>query len=201
MEGGAGNDTFTMRSALDQADSIDGGAGSNDVLNLEGCMVVFNATTITNVEAIHLADNFSYDLTTADGTVAAGETLTIDGGDMGAPTQKLIFHGSAELDGRFEVIDGAGDDILFGGAQDDRFVMGAGGNDAVSAGGGDDVLRFFDGFTSADQVDGEAGHDMLDLAGDYSGANALTFGAPDDDQFRADQPQWRPQLHPRDQRQ
>ena len=55
--------------------------------------------------------------------------------------------------------------------------MGSGGTDTVRAGDGDDGIRFFDDFTSADRVDGGAGQDLLVLTGDYSGANALTFGA------------------------
>jgi Ca2+-binding RTX toxin-like protein len=130
-----------------------------------------------NVEAISLADNYSYNLTTADATVAAGETLTINGNNMSAVTQTLIFDGGAESDGSFYLRDGAGNDVFFGGAQSDYFDMGNGGDDAIRAGDGDDDLDFHSQFTKFDHLDGGAGFDTLDLAGDYSLANAVTFGS------------------------
>src|SRR5262249_20058678 len=80
--GGAGDDTLDLGANLNAADQIDGGSGQ-DVMLLDGdysAGVVFNATTVINVETITLADGHSYALTLDDATNASG--LTVDGGAL-----------------------------------------------------------------------------------------------------------------------
>ncbi len=116
--GGGGSDTFILGAALTAADSIDGGTG-NDVVVLNGDYsgsVVFGAATMTSVETLRLTAGHSYTLTTSNPTVTSGAVLTVDGSALGA-SDTLTFNGSAESDGSFSIVGGAGADTLTGGAQ------------------------------------------------------------------------------------
>ena len=172
---GSGNDRFNMGAALNAGDRLDGGAG-NDVVFLHGdysAGVVFDDQTIQNIETIRLGPGFNYDLTTADGNVAAGETLTINARALGA-LHSLIFDGSAETDGRFVFYAGLGNDTITGGAKNDRFNLETGGNDTVHGGGGNDVFVMGNAFTSGDVIDGGAGNDTVTFNG---GPNRTLFGS------------------------
>jgi RTX calcium-binding nonapeptide repeat (4 copies) len=77
---GGGNDTILMLGAFTAADHLNGEGGS-DVLELEGDYasgVVFQNNTISGIERIRLKEGHDYNLTLADGNVAAGATLNID---------------------------------------------------------------------------------------------------------------------------
>jgi len=83
--GRGGDDLFNMGGALNTADQISGGSGSDTVL-LDGDYswgLFFNATTMLNVETLLLAGGNTYNLTIDDATVAAGATLTIDASALG----------------------------------------------------------------------------------------------------------------------
>lgn len=183
--GGGGNDFFKMGKAFDASDTIDGGAGSNDTLSLDGNYaggnaVVFGATTMTNVEIIALTAGTSYTLTTNDANVGV-TTLTVDGSTLGAG-DVLTFDASADTDSGFDITGGAGDDVLIGGGVVNRFDLSHGGDDTAY---GVDAIGFFltdtfsmgAAFTAADTLDGGGGFDSVTLSGDYTGANAVVFGA------------------------
>ena len=102
-----------------------------------------------------LGAGFNYALTSNDGNVAAGQSLTVDGSALGSGNS-MTFNGAAETDGAFVIKGGAGADTLTGGAGNDTFSMG--GN-----------------LTAADKLNGGGGGDLLTLNGDYSGG--LTLGA------------------------
>jgi Ca2+-binding RTX toxin-like protein len=154
--GGAGNDAFFMGAAMTAADHIDGGTGTNDQVALQGNYtgankLVLGASTITNVEALTFLPGYSYDVTSNDGNVAAGQTLTIYGSTLGA-SDNLTFNGSAETDGKFFMYGGLGADNLTGGAGADAFYFGRGGK-----------------FNPAtDHVDGGPGSDQMALVGSYT---------------------------------
>jgi hypothetical protein len=166
-----GRDGFFFGAALTSADVVDGGAES-DQLGLQGD---YSAGTtlgqITNVETIVLlsgsdtrfgdtANNlYSYNLTSIDANVAAGERLYVDGAQLKAG-ENFTFNGSAETDGRFFFWAGLGTDTLTGGAGNDAFLF-----------RGDGVLA------ASDSINGGAGKDEMGLRGNYAGGNALTFGA------------------------
>jgi Ca2+-binding RTX toxin-like protein len=176
VHGGGGNDRFQMHGALSPGDQIDGGSGS-DVVELNGDYsgahaVVLLDTTLTNIETIVFAGGFSYDLTTADGNVAAGQVLIVDAAALGTG-YSLTFNGAAEKDGRFAIAGGAGDDVLTGGAKNDIFNLTHGGNDIAHGGGGNDTFNLGAAFTSADRINGGAGTDTLNLNGDYSAGVTL----------------------------
>ncbi|HUJ46051.1 MAG TPA: hypothetical protein VLV55_02880, partial [Rhizomicrobium sp.] len=155
VNGGGGNDLFKFGAAFTAADKIDGGTG-NDTVSLKGdysAGVIFNADTMVNVETIKLIGNFSYNLTTNDATVAAGQTLTINARGLGTG-HTLTFDGSNESDGSFTVLDSGGNDVITGGDQRDHINISAGGNDTVHGGGGDDLIYAGTKFTAADHIDG-----------------------------------------------
>jgi VCBS repeat-containing protein len=170
--GGGGNDTFLLGGALQAADAIDGGTGSDSVtLNGDysgGNALTLGASTLTSVEQIRFTPGENYDITTNDGNIAAGAGMAVNATALGAG-DSLIFNGSAETDGSFTFKDGAGNDVLTGGAQRDVFDMAKGGNDHVNGGGGNDVINLDGQFNAGDVIDGGAGSDQVTLFGDYSG--------------------------------
>jgi len=173
--GDSGNDTFQMGANLTAADKIDGGTNS-DIVQLDGdysAGVVFNATTMVNVEFLQLANGHSYNLTTDDATVGNGQILTIQAGGLHAGSN-VVFDGSAETDGKFRITTGGGNDTLKGGANNDRFSSG-GGNDTINGGGGNDKIAMANFLTAADKIDGGSGTDTVTLNGDYSAG--VTFNA------------------------
>ena len=88
--GGAGDDVFNMGASLDAGDRLDGGA-DRDTVMLHGdysAGLVLQDQTIQNIEVVRLGAGFDYNLTLADGNVAAGDKLSI--GD----TYGLIRFGS-----------------------------------------------------------------------------------------------------------
>ncbi len=169
VHGGGGDDIVTVNRTLTAADTIDGGTGS-DQLFLNGNdfgsdALVMSATTLTNISSITLEFGFSYEITTNDATVAAGQTLQVN--VIGGGGAVVIFNGAAETDGHFSMLGGNGDDTLTGGALADSFDMSSGGDDIVAGGGGDDTIAFATAFNILDQVDGGTGSDTLTLNGTY----------------------------------
>ncbi|HEY2069816.1 MAG TPA: calcium-binding protein [Rhizomicrobium sp.] len=177
----AGNDTFSLGHTLDAGDAIDGGDGF-DTLNLRGDYsggVTFGATTVTNIERIALGAGFDYSLTSNDATVAAGATMTVDASALGAG-DALTFNGSAETDGHFDFIAGAGGDTITGGNAGDTFDMRqASGADHFTGGAGDDLILGGANYNNNVVADGGGGHNVLRLDGDYSSTgetdNSLTL--------------------------
>ena len=176
VHGGAGDDTINAGAMLTAADAFDGGSGT-DTLVLKGDYssgVVFNATTLTNVEVIALTAGHDYNLTMNAATVASGQTLTVHAATLLAG-DNVTFNAAAGVAGSSFVFDtGAGDDILTGGAGNDTFRPGAG-NDTIHGGGGDDTINMGANLTAADVIDGGSGTDTILLDGDYSAG--ITFGA------------------------
>ena len=180
----AGADRIYMGDGLDLTDSIDAGDGI-DAVYLSGdysAGLTFNAALTISVENFLAFAGFDYDLTVTDDLRPAGETgifqvmsFTTTGGD-------IVFDASAETDAIWILRGGLSDDTLIGGALGDEIDLsqytGDDGLDAAFGGGGDDVVRFNDGFTRDDQVDGGAGFDVLELVGDLSAGvnfNATTL--------------------------
>jgi len=178
FSGGSGDDNFVMGANLTAADSIDGGTGSDRVA-LAGdysAGLTFGATTVTNVEILTLGPGFSYNLTMNNATVTAGNTLTVQAGQLGAG-DSLTFDASNDTSGgKYVINSGAGNDLLIGGANNDTFRSGTG-NDTIRGNGGKDVINMDGNLTAADQIDGGSGKDTVSVTGDYTGGNAVTFGA------------------------
>ncbi len=174
VNAGDGDDGVFVGAALDAGDRIDGGAGTNDQVGLQGdyaTQLVLGADTIRNVEMLVFlpgsdtrfgasgGQTYSYNIKSNDAMVAAGQQFVIQANTLRVG-EALTFDGSAETDGSFLTYGGLGIDNLTGGAQNDGFYFGQ------------------DRFNATDRVDGGGGSmDQLGLQGDYSGAKAITFGA------------------------
>ncbi|MGH6872933.1 MAG: beta strand repeat-containing protein [Rhizomicrobium sp.] len=168
ISGGAANDVVHATGTLDAGDSLDGGAGSGDKLEVNGLAggdsIVFGATTVVNFESLVLDAGHGYSITTDDATVFAHHTLTVTATALAAG-ENLVFDGSAETDGTFVIHAGAGDDVITGGAKADTIDLSAGGEDTVHAGGGNDVIQMGATFDAGDSIDGGDGKNTLVLAG------------------------------------
>ncbi|MES2127196.1 MAG: tandem-95 repeat protein, partial [Pseudomonadota bacterium] len=190
VSAGAGSDVVNAGTAFNSSDALDGGAGT-DVLNLNGnysAGVVLGATTLVNFESIVLGAGNSYNLTTSNATLAAGQAMTVDGSAASA----VNINASAESDASasYILIGGAGADVLVGGAGSDT-LRGGGGNDVLTGGAGRDTFDYnaltdrasgngdrITDFTrgtaaSADVLDL---HDMLDALKGYKAAKAFSDG-------------------------
>jgi len=178
VNGGAGDDTFNFGATFDASDVVNGGAGS-DLIRLQGDYsggLTLGADTITGVEEIQVGAGFNYNLTTVDANVAAGAQLKIDAINLAAGNT-LTFNGSAETDGKFNIIGGAGNDVLTGGAGNDIFDLSQGGEDTVNGGAGDDIIKMGAALDPNDVINGGTGTNKIELDGNYAGADALVLGA------------------------
>jgi len=169
--GGNGDDGFYFGGAFGGGDSVDGGSGT-DQIGLQGnyAALTLGANSTVNVEMIVLLagnDNrfggatgtdLSYNITTVDANVAAGQMLIFQANTLRAG-ENFTLNGAAETNGSFLTYGGRGTDTITGGQRDDGFYFGTG------------------RFNAGDRVDGQGGSDQLGLQGDYAGANALTLGA------------------------
>jgi Ca2+-binding RTX toxin-like protein len=179
LKGGAGNDVFFFEGARFQpGDSVDGGAGRDAIVISSGSGVnrfEFSDTSFTGIESISLNNRFtsdpsqkpSYELVLANGNVAPGATLIVNGSSLSDPTQTVSVDGSDVHDGKLILFSGAGGDTLIGGDGADLFY-GAGGRDHLTGGGGADTFQYRSTSDSMvgdpDQIlDFETGVDKIDL--------------------------------------
>ena len=193
LTGGSGSDGFFFGADgnLTGADRINGGGGA-DSIALRGTYtgaraVTFQNASFTNVEVLVLlsghtneyggfinTSGFDYDLTLADGNVAAGQTLDINAVNLRA-NEELRIDGRAETDGLFRILSGAGNDSLFGGTgadnlfggSGDDYLAGSGGNDRLDGAGGADTYAFLTalGASNVDTIVSLDGADRIELAG------------------------------------
>ena len=165
---GAGMDSVFFGAALTTADSADGGADRDQlsiqgdyrtvplvlgsgVVNFESFLLLSGTDTRFGDDGTH---SYSYDITSADETVAAGQQMVVDGAQLQVG-EDFTFDGSAETDGAFRLWGGMGLEDLTGGAMSDQFYFSSG------------------RFGADDKVDGGGSRDQLGLRGDYT----LEFGA------------------------
>jgi Ca2+-binding RTX toxin-like protein len=136
---------------------------------------VIAAGGFTSIEALSFNARFasepaatpSYDITLANGNIAAGAALIVNASSLVAG-QTLTFDGCAETLGRFTIYGGGGNDRLIGGANAD-FIYAAGGIDTLTGGGGPDTFQYRDVSDSTpgafDTINGfESGIDKIDIA-------------------------------------
>ena len=171
---GGGGDTInaSIANSLNAGDVINGEGGS-DTLNITAEQdVTFGATTLTNVETVKISHTSgTVKITTDDATVAAGQTLIVDGSKA---TGTIDWNGFAEADGKFSVTGGSGDDTIRTGEGADTLTGGAGKDNfigSVNRLGGDTITDFAVGdkitVTVSDltALDGKAASGTIDLGG------------------------------------
>jgi hypothetical protein len=164
LQGMGGDDGFYFGATLDPTDQVDGGAGGNDQVGIQGNYnLTLGADNLVGIETLALlssTDNrfgggsgspFNYDLTTVDANVAAGQNFIINANTLQA-NETFTFDGSAETDGTFRIYAGYGHVDLTGGAGSDGFFFGEGGR-----------------FDATDRVNGFSGtDDQVGIRGNYS---------------------------------
>jgi Ca2+-binding RTX toxin-like protein len=132
-----------------------------------------------DLDHVSLAAGSNYNLVVDANCVAAGQTLLVDGQDLGAANH-VAFDGSAVAAGNFNFFGGSGNDTFFGGAGND-FVRGLGGADTLTGGGGSDTFVYSAAGESSGTgydtlADFNPGQDKIDLPGTVTGFDAAVHG-------------------------
>ena len=165
---------------IDGSDTITGGTGTADTLTVTFAVPdLLDATElggVTKMEIFKVADNAANaGFTTADGNIASGKSLLIDGTKL-VTTNTLTVSGAAETNGALTVQGGNGADDITG----TQSSMG----DTFYGNGGADTFTFVGAnLTALDTVDGGSGTDILTVTGasvladaDFTGiTNVETF--------------------------
>ena len=194
ITGSQTDDAFFFGTGRFNAGDVIDGQGGIDQIGLKGSYsganaIVLGAGQILNVEFIVLLTNtdarfggvgitpFSYDLTTNDANVAAGQRLVIQANTL-ASNEVLRFNGAAETDGSFSIFSGNGSDTITGSRNSD-IISGRGGADTITGGGGNDIFLYTnisDSTAAArDMITDFAAGDRIDL----SRIDAITGGSDD----------------------
>jgi Ca2+-binding RTX toxin-like protein len=186
VDGGDGDDFLYFGNTWSAGDQAIGGTGYDGLGLMGGGTFVFAAGDMSGIEQLALypgapeAGPFAYDITTADANVAAGERLFVNAFSLRA-ADTLVFDGSAELNGRFTVLGGAGDDEVKGGQKGDH-LDGRAGDDVLSGLDGNDVLI---GGMGADTLIGGNGRDIL-LFSSAAESSGVTFDTIEGFDYRVD---------------
>lgn len=166
-DGGAGNDTITIKSGINIPASLSGGDGNDSLFGGDGGATLNGGAGDDQLSGGNGADS----IVGGDGNdlmLGNGGSDSINGG---------VGDDTAEGgDGNDVIIGDVGNDVLSGGQGDDN-IDGGDGNDALNGDDGNDTLT---GDAGADQLDGGDGADSL-LSGD--GDDMITAGNGNDTAF------------------
>jgi Ca2+-binding RTX toxin-like protein len=166
-----GNDYIYYGASFTNADSNDGGTGTDTVGLLGNYTLTFDADDLVSIEVLaayssgNPAAPNSYSLTTVDANVAAGEHLMVTGMSL-SKIETLVFNGAAETDGRFTILGGRADDTITGGMGND-LIWGNLGADVLKGGGGNDSFEYY---SVADSTTGSR-----DTILDFSGGDKINL--------------------------
>ena len=198
---GGGDDVFYFGTAYTSMDRVEAGSGTDTVVLQGSYAITLSSSSLNGMDILSLlgganpqygdtANNFySYNITTVDGNVAAGERLTVDAQTLRSG-ESLTFNGSAETNGSFALYGGAGMDRITGGSGND-LIFGGGGSDTLTGGAGDDLFVYASlahspavgrdriiGFAPGDRIDLSAIDAVVATSGDdaftFIGANAFS---------------------------
>ncbi|MGC6528489.1 MAG: M10 family metallopeptidase C-terminal domain-containing protein, partial [Paracoccaceae bacterium] len=109
---------------LSSSDTIDGGAGTDELRFTDSGSATSDLDGVTNVETVTLGDAAT-SVTTVDALVGSEETLTLSAAALKG-TNALIWDGSAETNGSFNITGSSQADTIKGGAGADTITGGAG---------------------------------------------------------------------------
>ncbi len=174
---GNGDDVIGMGRHMTAADKIDGGAGTDTLWLKDDDSAATTLDQVTNVEIINFAD-VQTNVTTVDGLVASGKTLSVDASRI--LTSTLTWNGAAESNGHFNIQGGANADTITGGSQADT-IIGGSGDDIIAGSGGSDCLKGRDGddifnvgthLNKNATVNGGDGNDTLNYQGSATAATS-----------------------------
>ena len=138
--GGAGDDGFYFGpGGFNASDLVDGGAGANDQLALDGNYTITMGGNASNIEVLVFLPGpaglpNTFNVTASEAFVPFGQTRTIFGLQV---STTIIFDGSQEHDGAFRIYGGSAADSLTGGSGADWLFGSAGGDDLTGGSGGD----------------------------------------------------------------
>ena len=144
--GGAGGDGFYFGpGGFNSSDLIDGGAGTNDQLALDGNYTITMGSNVSNVEVLVFLPGptglpNTFNVTTSELFVGAGQTMTIFGLEV---STSITFNGSNEHDGAFRIYGGSAADSLTAGSGAD-WLFGSAGGDTLTGGAGGDTFFYDD---------------------------------------------------------
>lgn len=141
--GGTGNDGFSFGASYTIGDSVNGGAGTNDQIALQGDYsggLTLSGAQISNVEVIALLPGFDYSITTTDNLVGVGATFSEWSVSMSAG-HGVTFNASADTNSNFNFFLGQGNDFATGGSGRDLFY-GEGGSDTLRGNAGVDTFAY-----------------------------------------------------------
>ena len=152
--GGAGTDISYFGATFNDLDMIDAGPDLDSVALRGSYTINFNsgnyAATLVNVETVSLLSStytvyesgggpFTYTITAHDSMVAAGVTMTFNGGGLGVG-ETVTFNGAGETNGHLRLFAGSANDVLTAGAGND-LIYGGLGTDRMTGGAGADTFR------------------------------------------------------------
>lgn len=146
VESGGGNDFIYFGTSFTNADSVDGGSGYDTVGLLGTATITFAADDLVGVEKVAVYSSGTpgapndYNLTMINANVAAGQSMMIVAMSLTAG-ENLVFNGSAETDGTFDIRGGDDIDTIVAGQGADS-ISGYYGADTITGGGGADLFYY-----------------------------------------------------------
>jgi Ca2+-binding RTX toxin-like protein len=159
ITGGAQNDTFNMGETLDAGDTIDGGAGNGDTLQVGSVSNTADAdfTNVSNTEVLLVTGAGGGTITLGQAAFDAGITTVNASGASGT-----ITINAANFPGPLTIIDGSGNSTIIGPNSDPLTLQLNGGNDNVTTGSADDVILIDNGdLTGDDTITDNGGDDSI----------------------------------------
>ena len=174
--GAGGDDIFYMDNAALDAFDCDRRRRRRRLAGLSGdysAGITFANFTMKNIEDLAFDEGFDYDITLADGNVAAGETLDISGGYLTA-CDSLMSTVRPRPTATSTSMAPLATTSSKAAAATTMSTLSEGGVETDAMGGGDDTVQFWGTFTTADFVDGGDGDRPCLYSGNYAGG--LTLG-------------------------
>ena len=194
--GGSGDDGFTFGNTFDSTDTINGGGGSDNQMQVGGTYagaIVLDPSKVSNIQVMAFQPGNDYTVHTNAGFVGFGNTFTFWSVSMGTGNHVSIDGSAETTGGHFQFYLGQGSDTATGGSGNDVFY-GEGGADHLTGGQGADTFAYLsvadsDGTNgnSYDTLDFRAGTDKIQLTGTaVTTINAAVSGALHAASFESD---------------